>query len=66
MSYICPHCGSPLPDEAAFCPRCAQTVRPRRSPRQPVPLRKRVILGLLALVLAAAGGLWLYRSPPGL
>lgn len=62
MSHVCPHCGFPLPDEAAFCPHCAQTLRPRKTLRQPIPLRKRVMVGLLVLVLAAAGGVWMYLA----
>lgn len=62
MSRACPHCGSPLPDEAAFCPHCAQTVRPRKTPRQPVPMRKRVMVALLVLALTAVGGVWIYLA----
>ena len=31
----CPHCKSPLPEHASFCPYCAQSVRPRRSVKPP-------------------------------
>ena len=44
MEHRCPHCGAPLPEQAAFCPHCAKSVHPRRTPRVPFPLRKKVLL----------------------
>ena len=65
MAHKCPHCGADLPGNAAFCPHCAKVVRPRKIPKQPVPLLKKLLLGLLVLaVLAAVGtGLWLALGP---
>ena len=65
MAYKCPHCGAELPERAAFCPHCARDIHPRREAKKPVPLLKKLLLGLLILaVLAAAGtGLWLAFGP---
>ena len=65
MEYKCPHCGADLPENAAFCPHCARDIHPRREAKKPVPLLKKLLLGLLVLaVLAAVGtGLWLAFGP---
>ena len=65
MEYKCPHCGADLPEHAAFCPHCARDIHPRREAKKPVPLLKKLLLGLLILaVLAAVGtGLWLAFGP---
>lgn len=65
MAYKCPHCGTELPEHAAFCPHCARDIHPRREVKKPVPLLKKLLLGLLTLaVLAAVGtGLWLALGP---
>ena len=56
----CPHCGTALPEDASFCPHCAQPVRPRREVVVPVRMwwkKVRLALQLTGLVLLAAGGL---------
>lgn len=65
MEHKCPLCGADLPEEASFCPHCARTVSPRKTAKVPVPMLKRVLLGLLALVIvsAVAVGLWLNLKP---
>lgn len=65
MEHKCPHCGADLPENAAFCPHCARDIHPRRETKKPVPLLKKLLLGLMALaVLAAVGtGLWLAFGP---
>ena len=65
MNRTCPHCGAPLPENAAFCPHWARDLHPRKRPRVPTPIRRRFLLGLLgAAVLAAAGiGLFYARRP---
>ena len=65
MECKCPHCGADLPERAAFCPHCARDIHPRREAKKPVPLLKKLLLGLLILaVLAAVGtGLWLVLWP---
>lgn len=65
MAYKCPHCGADLPENVAFCPHCARDIHPRREAKKPVPLLKKLLLGLLVLaVLAAVGtGLWLALGP---
>ena len=37
-TIACPHCGQPLPGEAAFCPHCAKSIRLRQP--YPIPLRR--------------------------
>ena len=51
---LCPHCGANLPEDAAFCPHCAKDVHPRKDTGNPVPLRKKLLLGLLALAVVIA------------
>ena len=65
MAYKCPHCGADLPENVAFCPHCARDIHPRREAKKPVPLLKKLLLGLLILaVLATVGtGLWLALRP---
>ena len=65
MEHKCPWCGEDLPENASFCPHCAQFTRPRKEAAAPIPLRKKALLGLLLLaVLTAVGaGLWLSLSP---
>ena len=65
MEQKCPWCGADLPENASFCPHCAKVVRPRKIPKQPVPLLKKLLLGLLYLAMLAAvgAGLWLVSTP---
>ena len=55
MQRSCPHCGAPLPEDAAFCPACARDIHPRKKARTPVPLRNKLLLAGLILVLLAGG-----------
>ena len=53
MNLRCPHCGTPLPAEASFCPHCAQNLRTRHEVDTPVrrwlkPLRRALLLLVLA------------------
>lgn len=62
----CPHCGARLPEEAFFCPHCAQNVHPRTKPRMPVFIPWRKILWFLLLpltVLSLCLG-WYWASRP--
>lgn len=61
----CPHCGAALPEDATFCPHCAKDVHPRKDTGTPAPLRKKLLLGLLALavVIAAGVGIWYLNRP---
>ena len=65
MEQKCPHCGADLPENAAFCPHCAKDIHGRKKPRRPVPLQKKLLLGLLTLVvvIAAGAGLWYLNRP---
>ena len=65
MERKCPHCGADLPENAAFCPHCAKDIHSRKSTGTPSPLRKKVLLGLLALVvvIAAGTGIWYLNRP---
>lgn len=55
MEQKCPHCGAPLPEGASFCPHCAKTLTGRKEARKAIPLRRKVLIGLLILVVLAAG-----------
>ena len=61
----CPHCGAFLPEEAAFCPRCANvlTRRTLKKPPRHVPARLLRLLGFLCLAAALAAVLWSSLSP---
>ena len=61
----CPHCGAFLPEEAAFCPRCANVLNRRtlKKPPRHVPARLLRLLGFLCLAAALAAVLWLNLSP---
>lgn len=65
MEQKCPHCGADLLENAAFCPHCARDIHSRKKPGRPVPLQKKLLLGLLALVvvIAAGAGLWYLNRP---
>lgn len=53
--HPCPHCGAPLPEGASFCPHCAKEVEERKPARKAIPLRRKILLALLVLVVVAAG-----------
>ena len=64
----CPHCGAPLPAEASFCPRCAQSVNRRRTLSPPSRGGRRTlrrIMPVLVLLLFLGGGtLWVWAARP--
>lgn len=53
--HPCPHCGTPLPEGASFCPHCAKEVEERKPARKAIPLRRKILVALLVLVVVAAG-----------
>ncbi len=64
----CPRCGAPLPEEASFCPRCTENLRPRREVEVPLrrwlkPLRRAALLLVLAALAAAAFLLYQTLAP---
>lgn len=61
----CPHCKSPLPEHASFCPYCAQSVRPQRPIKPPSHLwGKALRWGLgVCLALAAVAAVVVPRLP---
>ena len=63
---LCPLCGAPLPDGAAFCPHCARSIKPRTRQKAPRPLQKKFlhIAALAAALAVVVGGTWLYNPPP--
>ena len=55
MSKQCKNCGTDLPEDASFCPRCAQSQIERREVKPPRLWRKKALITAgCALVLAAA------------
>ncbi len=50
----CIHCGSPLPDEASFCHKCAKSQIEKQRPLPPKSGKKKMLRALFALVLAVA------------
>ena len=55
MSKQCKSCGTDLPEDASFCPRCAQSQIERREVKPPRLWRKKALITAgCALVLAAA------------
>ena len=55
MSKQCKNCGTDLPEDASFCPRCAQSQIERREVKPPHLWRKKALIAVgCALVLAAA------------
>lgn len=65
MEKNCPHCGAELPEEASFCPHCAQSINARVEPRPPKPFPRRVLYAAVAAVVvcAIALGVWLANRP---
>ena len=71
MSKKCIYCGSPLPDDASFCPSCATSQIRKRKLRGPMLSRKvlwaaaglflLVLLGLL--ILPRLSGAWKTETP---
>ena len=61
----CPHCGSQLPNEAAFCPHCAASIHPRTEVKPPRPMPGRALRNALMALLILAIGLtsWLCTRP---
>ena len=62
MNKPCPHCGALLPEKAAFCPVCAESVNKRTEPVPSKHISRRTQRRVLAAILAAAVllGLWLW------
>lgn len=55
MSKQCKNCGTDLPEDASFCPRCAQSQIERQEVKPPRLWRKKALITAgCALVLAAA------------
>ena len=54
MEKTCPHCGAPLPKEAAFCPYCARCINSRSVLKRPYPGMRKTLWMFLPLFLAAA------------
>lgn len=61
----CPHCGARLPEEASFCPRCAQGINARREIASPRRIPRRALYGSLAVlaVLVLILAAWLHTRP---
>ena len=70
MEHKCPHCGASLPENASFCPHCAQSIRTREPAPFPAHLWRKGLKWVLALAIVAAAALvgWalLHEHPTGL
>ena len=66
MEHKCPHCGAALPEDASFCPHCAQSVRDRETANVPAHLWRKGLKWVLILVLivAVGAGAWALRPEP--
>ena len=66
MNRTCPHCGAPLPEEAVFCPSCANSINRREEPKPPKRIARRLVWGCASAVLIAAVliGLWAWQRQP--
>lgn len=64
---VCPHCGAALHPEASFCPRCAQSIQPRKEVSPPRHMPRRALYGALLIFLAAvlvlAATVWAQTRP---
>lgn len=66
LNNTCPHCGAPLPENAAFCPHCARSINQRTelTPPRPPAWWKALRVGIPLLVLAGIVlGIHLYNRP---
>lgn len=64
MKHTCPNCGAPIPEEASFCPHCAQAINSRVWRKSPMLFRKKIVALVLTLAVAgvlAAGFYALFR-----
>ena len=65
MEKKCPFCGELLPEEAAFCPRCAKSVNQRDPAKKPHPTAAKILKWILPVFLAVAvlAVFFLYSRP---
>ena len=57
MSKACQHCGALLPEDASFCPHCAQSQITRTEKKLPRPWRRKALYALLGVLVLAAAAL---------
>ena len=65
MEKKCPYCGSLIPEEASFCPRCAKSLNQRAQAKPPGRLAFRLLpgAGLLLAAVLFASAFYLYTRP---
>lgn len=61
----CPHCGVSLPEDAAFCPFCAESIRHRQSVKVPSHLWRKWMKPavILVMLILLAAGLYHHFTP---
>lgn len=65
MEKKCPYCGALLPEEASFCPNCAQSVNPRHKPKPPFHISVKFLrYGLFFALFVLLFFGWLWKSRP--
>ncbi len=69
LTYLCPYCGAPLPEEASFCPHCARSVNQRQeilppSIRWRKALRRALMIFVVLLLGGGIGSAWYLSNQP--
>ena len=57
MSKSCKFCGTPLPEDASFCPRCVRSQIEKKQTSPPRLWRKKALIAVVCAALAAAAAL---------
>ena len=69
LTYLCPYCGAPRPEEASFGPQCARSVNQRQeilppSIRWRKALRRALMIFVVLLLGGGIGSAWYLSNQP--